>query len=55
LGGNQNDFTFAFIWPFQESIIKQVNGDPKAGWEAAMNPQFSNYTVSLQVKIAFYD
>ncbi|GLT68213.1 hypothetical protein SLA2020_404650 [Shorea laevis] len=29
----------------QESIVKQINEDPKAGWEAAMNPQFSNYTV----------
>ncbi|KAH7578149.1 hypothetical protein JRO89_XS01G0346300 [Xanthoceras sorbifolium] len=29
----------------QDSIIKQVNENPKAGWEAARNPQFSNYTV----------
>lgn len=33
----------------QDSIIQQVNENPKAGWEAAMNPRFSNYTVSLQV------
>ena len=32
----------------QESIIKHVNEHPEAGWEAAMNPRFSNYTVSLQ-------
>ncbi|XP_068302874.1 cathepsin B-like protease 2 [Pyrus communis] len=30
----------------QDSIIKQINENPKAGWEAAMNPRFSNYTVS---------
>ncbi|KAK4273342.1 hypothetical protein QN277_021765 [Acacia crassicarpa] len=29
----------------QESITKQVNENPKAGWKAAMNPRFSNYTV----------
>ncbi|KAF7804998.1 cathepsin B-like protease 2 [Senna tora] len=29
----------------QESITKQINENPKAGWEAAMNPRFSNYTV----------
>ncbi|KAJ9187975.1 hypothetical protein P3X46_003382 [Hevea brasiliensis] len=29
----------------QESIIKKINENPNAGWEAAMNPQFSNYTV----------
>ncbi|KAJ9171628.1 hypothetical protein P3X46_014966 [Hevea brasiliensis] len=29
----------------QDSIIKKINEDPNAGWEAAMNPQFSNYTV----------
>ncbi|CAL8129785.1 unnamed protein product [Prunus armeniaca] len=30
----------------QDSIIKQINDNPMAGWEAAMNPRFSNYTVS---------
>ncbi|ESR57903.1 Cathepsin B-like protease 2 [Citrus sinensis] len=29
----------------QDSIIKEVNENPKAGWKAARNPQFSNYTV----------
>ncbi|KAK3194458.1 hypothetical protein Dsin_025768 [Dipteronia sinensis] len=29
----------------QDSIIKKVNENPKAGWEAARNPHFSNYTV----------
>ncbi|BBG98527.1 Cysteine proteinases superfamily protein, partial [Prunus dulcis] len=28
----------------QDSIIKQINDNPMAGWEAAMNPRFSNYT-----------
>ncbi|KAF3660119.1 cytochrome b6-f complex iron-sulfur subunit, chloroplastic [Capsicum annuum] len=30
----------------QESIIKEVNENPKAGWKAAFNPRFSNFTVS---------
>lgn len=41
---------FWFLWCFvmmQDSIIKQVNENPIAGWEAARNPQFSNYTVSF--------
>ncbi|KAI4349839.1 hypothetical protein L6164_010388 [Bauhinia variegata] len=29
----------------QESIIKQINENPNSGWEAAMNPRFSNFTV----------
>ncbi|KAB1199692.1 Cathepsin B [Morella rubra] len=29
----------------QESIIKQINEDATAGWQADMNPRFSNYTV----------
>ncbi|XWS46345.1 hypothetical protein CRYUN_Cryun14cG0057400 [Craigia yunnanensis] len=29
----------------QDSIVKQVNENPKAGWEASLNPRFSNYTV----------
>ncbi|KAE8665947.1 FH interacting protein 1 [Hibiscus syriacus] len=29
----------------QDSVVKQVNENPKAGWEAALNPRFSNYTV----------
>ncbi|GMH20843.1 hypothetical protein Nepgr_022685 [Nepenthes gracilis] len=29
----------------QQSIIRKVNGNPQSGWEAAMNPRFSNYTV----------
>ncbi|XWS31931.1 hypothetical protein CRYUN_Cryun23aG0118000 [Craigia yunnanensis] len=28
----------------QDSIVKQVNENPKAGWEAALNPRFSNYS-----------
>ncbi|KAM7495741.1 hypothetical protein LguiA_020155 [Lonicera macranthoides] len=29
----------------QESIVKQINVNPKAGWKAAMNPRFSNFSV----------
>jgi len=29
----------------QESIAKQINENPEAGWEAALNPRFSNFTV----------
>lgn len=29
----------------QESIIKEINENPEAGWQAAMSPRFSNYTV----------
>jgi cathepsin B len=29
----------------QESIVKRINENPKAGWKAAMAPRFSNYTV----------
>ncbi|MED6109873.1 Cathepsin B-like protease 2 [Stylosanthes scabra] len=29
----------------QESVAKQINENPEAGWEAAINPRFSNYTV----------
>ncbi|KAG8477555.1 hypothetical protein CXB51_030420 [Gossypium anomalum] len=29
----------------QDSIVKRVNENPKAGWKAALNPRFSNYTV----------
>ncbi|XP_039011479.1 cathepsin B-like protease 3 isoform X2 [Hibiscus syriacus] len=29
----------------QDSIVKQVNENSKAGWKAALNPRFSNYTV----------
>jgi len=32
----------------QESIAKEINENPEAGWEAAINPHFSNYTVRLQ-------
>ncbi|KAE8697350.1 cathepsin B-like isoform X2 [Hibiscus syriacus] len=30
----------------QDAIVKQVNENPKARWEAALNPRFSNYSVS---------
>ncbi|MCD7448337.1 hypothetical protein HAX54_040782 [Datura stramonium] len=30
----------------QESIIKEVNENAKAGWKAAFNPRFSDFTVS---------
>ncbi|MCD7448339.1 hypothetical protein HAX54_040784 [Datura stramonium] len=30
----------------RDSIVKQVNENEKAGWRAALNPQFSNFTVS---------
>ncbi|KAJ6956782.1 hypothetical protein NC652_007751 [Populus alba x Populus x berolinensis] len=30
----------------QDSILKKVNGNPKAGWKATMNHHFSNYTVA---------
>ena len=33
----------------QKSIAKQINENPEAGWEAAINPRFSNYTVSLEL------
>lgn len=39
----------AFNLVMQESIAKQINENPEAGWEAAMNPRFSNYTVSLEL------
>ncbi|MED6168528.1 Cathepsin B-like protease 2 [Stylosanthes scabra] len=29
----------------QESVAKQINENPEAGWKAAINPRFSNYTV----------
>ncbi|WJX79952.1 Cathepsin B-like protease 3 [Trifolium repens] len=29
----------------QESIAKQINENPGAGWKAAINPRFSNVTV----------
>ncbi|KAF8042980.1 hypothetical protein BT93_A1345 [Corymbia citriodora subsp. variegata] len=29
----------------QDSIIKEINENPNAGWQAAMNPRFSNFTV----------
>ncbi|KAK3445750.1 hypothetical protein EUGRSUZ_A00982 [Eucalyptus grandis] len=29
----------------QNSIIKEINENPNAGWQAAMNPRFSNFTV----------
>ncbi|KAK4282654.1 hypothetical protein QN277_014004 [Acacia crassicarpa] len=29
----------------QEFIVEQINGNPNAGWKAAMSPRFSNYTV----------
>ncbi|KAL4363975.1 hypothetical protein GQ457_04G035130 [Hibiscus cannabinus] len=32
-------------WILQDSIVKQVNENPKAGWKAALNLRFSNYTV----------
>lgn len=35
----------------QESIAKQINENPGAGWEAAINPRFSNYTVRLQLSL----
>ncbi|KAK8483104.1 hypothetical protein V6N11_028888 [Hibiscus sabdariffa] len=33
----------------QDSIVKQVNENPKAGWKAALNPRFSNYTSKFVV------
>ncbi|GAA0175291.1 cysteine protease [Lithospermum erythrorhizon] len=30
----------------QDSIVKEINENDKAGWKATMNPRFSNYTVS---------
>jgi hypothetical protein len=38
----------------QESITKQINENPVAGWEAAINPRFSNYTVTLQLSQTYY-
>lgn len=37
----------AFNLVMQKSIAQQVNENPEAGWEADINPRFSNYTVSL--------
>jgi hypothetical protein len=38
---------FGFALTMQDSILQKVNGHPKAGWKAAMNHHFSNYTVSI--------
>ncbi|KAF8407384.1 hypothetical protein HHK36_006515 [Tetracentron sinense] len=27
------------------SIVEQINANPKAGWQAAMNPRFTNFTI----------
>ncbi|KAK7259071.1 hypothetical protein RIF29_24667 [Crotalaria pallida] len=35
----------------QDSIAKQINENPKAGWEAAINPRFSNFTVNIQLSL----
>ncbi|OWM79705.1 cathepsin B-like protease 2 [Punica granatum] len=29
----------------QDSIVKQINEHPNAGWKASLNPRFSNFTV----------
>ncbi|KAK1316742.1 hypothetical protein QJS10_CPA05g00009 [Acorus calamus] len=29
----------------QDSIVRSVNANPKAGWQASMNPRFTNYTI----------
>ncbi len=29
----------------QDAMVELINANPKAGWEAAMNPRFSNYSV----------
>ncbi|KAJ7973176.1 cathepsin B-like [Quillaja saponaria] len=29
----------------QESIVKRINEDPEAGWEASINPRLANYSV----------
>jgi hypothetical protein len=34
----------------QDSIVQKVNENPNAGWEATMNPQFSNYSVSVHLE-----
>lgn len=33
----------------QESIVREVNSNPNAGWRADMNAAFSNYTVGTPV------
>ncbi|XP_068662704.1 cathepsin B-like protease 3 [Aristolochia californica] len=30
----------------QASIVQEINANPNAGWQAAMNPRFSNYSVT---------
>lgn len=45
-----NIILLTLVMAKQDSIIKQINDNPMAGWEAAMNPRFSNYTVSLQLE-----
>ncbi|KAF3794395.1 Cathepsin B [Nymphaea thermarum] len=29
----------------EKSIVEEINSNPKAGWVAALNPRFSNYTI----------
>jgi hypothetical protein len=42
-------FSSSFNMIVQDSIVQKVNENPKAGWEATMNPQFSNYSVSARL------
>jgi hypothetical protein len=40
----------SFTMIVQDSIVQKVNENPNAGWEATMNPQFSNYSVSVHLE-----
>lgn len=57
----ESEITFLyFVILIQESIVHEINANPNAGWKAAMNPQFSNYTVSpkwlssLHVRVNYF-
>ncbi|KAL0436062.1 UNVERIFIED_CONTAM: Cathepsin B-like protease 2 [Sesamum radiatum] len=38
----------------QESMIELINDNPQAGWKAAMNPRFTNYTDFAHYKSGVY-
>lgn len=38
-------FDFDCDYMTQKSIIQEINANPNAGWQAAMNSRFENYTV----------
>lgn len=48
-----DDFFISFLFYviMQESIAKQINENPEAGWKADINPRFSNHTVKIQLAL----